>query len=154
MFKWTHVFIGRMQIEQHFYWRNFWWAATGTPLCCWIYTEQFDQPKQVRIDHCCVLNSLGTAYFSSVPHSHKHTLAMWAITFYLLENIDEQHLSHNFVKDAVLQAVSVLCKPSMPIGEYKFIMQVWEYLTISKTMIFFTLGSNLDIVLINIQFIQ
>ncbi|XP_045472991.1 huntingtin [Harmonia axyridis] len=72
----------------------------------------------------------------NIPHSQEHTLSMWTIAFYLIENVEEQHLGYGFVDEVVSCAISVLSKPKIDIVEYKFIMQkLQRSITVRKTIL-------------------
>lgn len=47
--------------------------------------------------------SCKTIFYSILKQTQEYTLLMWALAFYLMENIDEIHFELNFV-ESVLQA--------------------------------------------------
>ncbi|XP_044753476.1 huntingtin isoform X2 [Coccinella septempunctata] len=80
---------------------------------------------------------------NNIPQSQEHTLAMWSVAFYIIENIDETHLGPGFVEDAVSHAISVVSKSTTGIVEYKFVMQKLQRLIAQRRNILENFGKKI-----------
>lgn len=82
-------------------------------------------------------------YSSILKQSQEHTLLVWALAFYLIENLDETHFEQNFTEIILQAALSQLLDDDITFYIHNAILKGLERIVIVKKTIFDKLNKHI-----------